>query len=82
MFSSTCYFTKKVAAKMLVKIIIIFLFLLIIGSLASALLGLLKGGGDSNRTVRALTFRIGLSILAFAILMISAKLGWIQPHGL
>ena len=67
---------------MLVKIIIIILFLLIIGSLASALLGLLKTSGDDNRTVRALTYRIGLSILAFAILMISAKLGWIQPHGL
>ena len=67
---------------MLVKIIVVFLFLLIIGSLASALFGLLKVGEDNNRTVRALTYRIGLSIIAFIILMISAKFGWIQPHGL
>ena len=67
---------------MLVKIIVIFLFILIIGSLGSALFGLLKVGDDSNRTVRALTYRIGLSIVAFIILMVGAKFGWIQPHGL
>ena len=67
---------------MLVKIIVIVLFLLIIGSLASALFGLLKVGEDNNRTVRALTYRIGLSVAAFIILMVGAKFGWIQPHGL
>ena len=67
---------------MLVKIIIVLLFILIIGSLGSALFGLLKAGNDDNRTVRALTYRIGLSIAAFVLLMVSAKLGWIQPHGL
>lgn len=67
---------------MLVKIVIIILFLLIVGSLASALFGLLKSGTDDNRTVRALTYRIGLSVLAFILLMVSAKFGWIQPHGL
>lgn len=67
---------------MLVKIVVIILFLLIIGSLASALFGLLKVGEDNNRTVRALTYRIGLSVAAFIILMVGAKFGWIQPHGL
>lgn len=66
---------------MIIKIIVIILFLLIIGSLASALFGLLNNDG-SNRTVRALTFRIGLSIVAFLLLLLSAKLGWIQPTGL
>ena len=67
---------------MLVKIIIVLLFILIIGSLGSALFGLLKTGSDDNRTVRALTYRIGFSIAAFVLLMVSAKMGWIQPHGL
>lgn len=67
---------------MLIKIIVIFLFILIIGSLGSALFGLLKAGDDNNRTVRALTYRIGLSIVAFILLMVGAKFGWIQPHGL
>lgn len=67
---------------MIIKIIVIILFLLIIGSLASALFYLLTSKEDNNKTVRALTYRIGLSVLAFIILMISAKLGWIEPHGL
>lgn len=67
---------------MIVKIIVLVLFALIVGSLATALFSLLKNNGDNTRTVRALTYRIGLSVIAFIILMISAKFGWIQPHGL
>ncbi len=73
---------KKIVGLMLVKIIILLLFALIVGSLGSALFSMLKNKGNDNRTARTLTYRIGLSILAFIILMISAKLGWIQPHGL
>ena len=35
-----------------------------------------------TRTVKALTWRIGLSLVAFAILMIGAATGLIQPHGI
>jgi hypothetical protein len=31
--------------------------------------------------VRALTVRIGLSILLFIVLWLTWKLGWIEPHG-
>ena len=67
---------------MLIKIIIVILFLFILGSLASALFHLLTSTESSPKTVKALTYRIGLSVLAFIILIISAGLGWIQPHGL
>ena len=67
---------------MFIKIIVLILFVFVVVSLATAAFSLLKSGGGNNRTVRALTVRIGLSILAFIVLMISAKLGWIQPHGL
>ena len=67
---------------MIIKIIVVILFVLVIASLGSALFGLLTSDGSNNRTVRALTFRIGLSILLFALLIVSAKMGWIQPHGL
>jgi hypothetical protein len=30
---------------------------------------------------RALTIRVGLSILLFALLLLAWSLGWIQPHG-
>lgn len=67
---------------MLVKIVVILIFLLIVGSLASALFHLLTTKNSNDKTVRALTYRIGLSVLAFIMLIISAKLGWIQPHGI
>lgn len=65
---------------MYVKIFIVFMLLVIVGSLGSALFFMLKDQGDSNRTVQALTFRISLSIIAFLILMASYFLGFIEPN--
>lgn len=62
------------------KILIPFAFLLIIGSLFSALFFVMKDKGKSSRAVYALTFRVGFSVLLFLILIISFKLGWIHPH--
>ena len=62
---------------MLIKIFIVILFLLIIGSLASALFHLLVSKETNNKTVRALTYRIGLSVFAFIIIIISKYFGWI-----
>ena len=67
---------------MLIKIIVVILFLFILGSLASALFHLLTSKESNPKTVKALTYRIGLSVVAFIILIISAGLGWIRPHGL
>lgn len=67
---------------MLIKIIVVILFLFILGSLASALFHLLTSRESNPKTVKALTYRIGLSVLAFIVLIISASLGWIQPHSL
>ncbi len=67
---------------MLIKFVVIILFLLIIASLASALFHLLVSKETNDKTVRALTYRVGLSVLAFLILIISANFGWIQPRGL
>ena len=51
-------------------------------SLAAALYYLTTGKGDSGPMLRALTWRVGLSIALFALLALAAKLGWIAPHGL
>jgi NADH:ubiquinone oxidoreductase subunit 6 (subunit J) len=64
-----------------IKVIIILVFIGIIASLASALFYLVKDKGDSRRTLRALTMRIGLSVGLFAFLMILVALGVIKPHG-
>ena len=64
------------------KIAIAVAFVLIIGSLASALFFLMRDKGRSNRTVQALAMRVGLSITLFLLVLFSYKMGWIQPTGL
>lgn len=62
------------------KLVIVLLLVLIIASLGSALVYMLRGS-DPHRTARALTWRIGLSVGLFVLLMVFYKLGWVQPHG-
>jgi cytochrome b561 len=62
------------------KIIILVLLLLIIGSLGSALIYMFRGN-DPKGMARALTYRIGMSVGLFILLMVFYKVGWITPHG-
>ncbi|MFL9880213.1 twin transmembrane helix small protein [Herbaspirillum rhizosphaerae] len=64
------------------KIIVAIAFILILGSLASAFLFLMRDKGKSNRTVYALTLRVGFSVLLFILLLVAYKFGLIQPTGL
>ena len=64
------------------KILVAIAFILILGSLASALFFLMRDKGKSNRTVNALAMRVGLSITLFALLLAAYKMGWIAPTGL
>ena len=64
------------------KIIVAAAFILILASLGSALVFLMRDKGKSNRTVKALAFRVGFSITLFALLLVAYKLGWIQPTGI
>ena len=66
---------------MLFKIVIVALFIVIVATLFQGLWFLLKDRGESTRTVRALSWRIGLSWFLFLLLMLGYWLGWIQPHG-
>jgi len=67
---------------MWLKVLIFLVFIGIVASLASGLFYLVNDKGDSKRMVRALTFRIGLSLGLFLFLMLLVGLGVIQPHGL
>lgn len=62
---------------MFIKIVTILILITIIGSLFSALLFLLKDKRGSDRTVKALTMRIGLSIFLFLALVIAAHFGYV-----
>ncbi|HZR02694.1 MAG TPA: twin transmembrane helix small protein [Burkholderiales bacterium] len=63
------------------RIIVIVFLLLILGSLFSALFYLLRDKGNSTRTVKALTWRVALSITLFILLMAGYYTGLI-PHRL
>jgi hypothetical protein len=65
----------------LIRIVVIGMLLAIVVSLGSALFHLTRGG-DSDKLVRALTVRIGLSVALFVLLMVAWYAGLIRPHGL
>lgn len=67
---------------MWIKIVIVVAFIGIIASLASGLFYLVNDKGDSRRTLKALTWRIGLSVTLFAFIMLLIGLDVIEPHGL
>ena len=67
---------------MLIKTAIIVLLILIVGSLFSALTFLYKDQGQGERTARALTVRISLSLLLFVLLMLGFYFGLIPERGL
>ena len=66
---------------MITKIIVVLFLIAIIGSLFSGLFFLMKDKGASERTVKALTVRVSLSVLLFILLMIGFATGLLQPHG-
>jgi formate/nitrite transporter FocA (FNT family) len=76
------------------KIIVALAFLAILASLASALFYMMRGGvkdtsegtdtplAPKGNMVKALAFRVGLSIVLFICILIAWKFGYIQPSGI
>ncbi len=67
------------------KIVVLLALVAIVVALALAGRAMLRDGRDgqpkSNRMVRALALRVGLSVALFAFILIAYKMGWIQPTG-
>lgn len=66
---------------LLPKLFVILILLGIVLSLGSGLFYMVRDRSDSDRTVRALTIRILLSVFLFAMLMLGIYTGIIEPHG-
>ncbi len=62
------------------KIIVLLFILVILGSLGSALFYLVKDRGQSDRTVKALTVRIAVSVALFILLMAGFYFGLIPAQ--
>jgi hypothetical protein len=61
---------------LVIAIIIVILF-----SLGSAVIGMVKGGKEgSDKMFKSLRIRIGLSVFLFLLLMFSGFMGWIEPN--
>ena len=59
------------------KIVVILFLVFIVTSLGSALYFLIKDRGKSDRMVKALTVRVVLSVVLFALLMLGFHFGLI-----
>ena len=70
------------SAAALFKAVVILLLVIILVSLATGMLFLVKDKGSSERTVKSLTVRIALSVLLFALLIFGFATGLIEPHGI
>lgn len=66
----------------LFKALIILLLIIILVSLSSGLVFLVRDKGETDRTVKSLTIRIALSILLFILLFVGFATGLIKPHGI
>jgi hypothetical protein len=64
-----------------IRIVVVGMLVAIVVSLGSALFHLTRGEA-SDKLVRALTVRIGLSVALFILLMVAWYAGLIRPHGL
>jgi len=64
---------------MAIKLLIIVGLILILYSLGSALVFLVKDHGEGDRTVKRLTWRIALSLVLFLILWAAYQMGYIEP---
>lgn len=63
------------------RIVVIIFLVLIVASLGSGLYYLIKDKGQSERTVKALTVRVALSITLFLLLMLGFYFGIIPGKG-
>ncbi|MGY0504758.1 twin transmembrane helix small protein [Luteimonas sp. e5] len=65
------------------KLVLIVGFLIaIVWNLGASLVYMMSDRGESKRTVNALTRRVALSVVLILIVLVSIKMGWIQPHGI
>ena len=66
---------------MIFKIVILSLLFVVLISLGSALVAMARGD-KSDKMLKSLTWRIGLTVAIFILLLIGQAMGIITPHGL
>jgi succinate dehydrogenase/fumarate reductase cytochrome b subunit len=64
------------------KLLIIAFLVVILYNLGAGLYYMMVDKGESDRMVRSLTWRIGLSVTLIVLIGIGIWTGWIQPHNI
>ena len=64
------------------KLLIIAFVLLILWNLGAGLYYMMVDKGKTDRTVKSLSWRIGLSVLLIALVILGIFTGVIKPHGI
>jgi hypothetical protein len=67
---------------MLAKLLIVALLIGIVVALVFGGVFLVKDPSTSRRTVKALSWRVGLQVVLILFLILAFFMGWLQPHGL
>ncbi|HEX2616481.1 MAG TPA: twin transmembrane helix small protein [Flavobacteriales bacterium] len=67
---------------MLGKLLIVGFLAVILYNLGAGLYYMMVDKGTTDRTVKALTRRIALSVALIALVGFAVWMGWIQPHDL
>ncbi len=65
---------------MLVKLVIVGFLIVIVYNLGAGLYYMMTDKGQTDRTVKALTRRIALSVLLILLVILGIWLGIIKPH--
>lgn len=61
------------------RYVVIAMLIAIVASLGSAAFFMLRSRGDPTRMAKALTWRVGLSVTLFLLLMLGYYFGFFQP---
>ncbi len=64
------------------KIVIVAFLIVIVYNLGAGLYYMMTDKGQSDRTVKALTRRIGLSVILIVLIILGIATGVIKPHGI
>ena len=62
-------------------LVIVAFLVLILWNLGAGLYYMLNDRGETNRTVKALTKRIALSVALILLVILANYMGWIEFHG-
>jgi succinate dehydrogenase/fumarate reductase cytochrome b subunit len=77
-----CHRTLALYWRRMTTLIIIAFLIVILYNLGAGLYYMMIDKGQTDRTVKALTWRIGLSVLLILLVIVGIATGVIQPHGL